>query len=244
MPLLDHFHPPLQPHHHWESFHSNWATRLADALNDQWLPPEFIAEEYTHAGSRLEIDVASFEQEPTEVGRQPQHHLTATLTPSAWSPPVAPYTIPAVFPDTFEVRVFSTTSGLTLVAAIELISPGNKDRPEARRAFATKCASYLYQGISLSIIDIVTNRQANLHNDTMRLMAADARYELPAEVNLYAVAYRPVLRRDQAEIDFWPATCALGMPLPTMPLRLTGDIFVPIDFETSYHEACRRRRLA
>lgn len=35
MPLLDHFHPPLHPRHHWESFHSNWATRLADALNDQ-----------------------------------------------------------------------------------------------------------------------------------------------------------------------------------------------------------------
>jgi pimeloyl-ACP methyl ester carboxylesterase len=32
MPLLDHFHPPLHPHHHWESFHSNWATRIAPAL--------------------------------------------------------------------------------------------------------------------------------------------------------------------------------------------------------------------
>ena len=32
MPLLDHFRPPLYPRHHWESFHSNWATRLADAL--------------------------------------------------------------------------------------------------------------------------------------------------------------------------------------------------------------------
>ncbi len=152
--------------------------------------------------------------------------------------------MPAVFPDTFAVRVFTTTSGLTLVAAIELISPGNKDRPEARRAFATKCASYLYQGISLSIIDIVTNRQANLHNDTMRLMAAATEYELAADVDLYAVAYRPVLRQERAEIDFWPATCAVGAPLPTLPLRLTDDLFVPIDFEASYQEACRRRRLA
>ena len=63
MPLLDHFHPPLHPQHHWESFHSNWATRLADLLNDRLLPPEYIAEEHTHAGTRLEIDVATFEQD-------------------------------------------------------------------------------------------------------------------------------------------------------------------------------------
>ena len=25
MPLLDHFHAPLAPHRHWESFHANWA---------------------------------------------------------------------------------------------------------------------------------------------------------------------------------------------------------------------------
>jgi hypothetical protein len=62
MPLLDHFHPPLHPRRHWESFPSNWATRLADALNDRWLPPEFLAEETTHAGGHLEIDVATYQQ--------------------------------------------------------------------------------------------------------------------------------------------------------------------------------------
>ena len=33
-------------------------------------------------------------------------------------------------------------------------------------------------------------------------------------------------------------------PLPLLPLRLTGDLFVPVDFEAAYQEACRRRRLA
>jgi hypothetical protein len=239
MPLLDHFHPPLHPLHHWESFHSNWATRLADTLNDQWLPPEFLAEEYTHAGARVEIDVATFERATTPGPTSP----VATAPTPVWVPAAAAYTIPAVFPDSFEVRVFSTTSGLTLVAAIELISPGNKDRPDERQAFATKCASYLYQGVSLIIIDIVTSRQANLHNDLMHLMATAPMSACPDEVNLYAVAYRPVLRQERAEIDIWPATCALGAPLPCLPLRLTGDFFVPVDFETSYQEACRHRRL-
>jgi hypothetical protein len=244
MPLLDHFHPPLNLQLPWDSFHSSWATRLADALNDQWLPPEFIAAEHTHAGPHLEIDVATFERPPQRPGALPNGPPAATLATGVWAPPAAAHTMPAVFPDTFEVRVFATTSGLTLVGAIELISPGNKDRPEERLAFATKCASYLYQGVSLALIDIATNRRTNLHNQILRLMGADAAWQLPEEVNLYAVAYRPVLRQERPEIDIWPVTCTVGAPLPVLPLRLTGDLFVPVDFESTYQEACRRRRLA
>jgi hypothetical protein len=152
--------------------------------------------------------------------------------------------MPAVFPHAFAVQVFNTTSGLTLVAAIELVSPGNKDRADERRAFAAKCASYLYRGISLVIIDVITSRRANLHNETMRLMETAPATHLPDDTWLCAVAYRPVLRQERAEIDLWTAPCAVGQPLPTMPLRLTGDLFVPVDFETSYQETCRRRRLA
>jgi hypothetical protein len=68
--------------------------------------------------------------------------------------------------------------------------------------------------------------------------------EIPAQAALYAVAYRPVLRGEPAEIDIWPAIFAVGDPLPELPLRLTGDLFVPVDFEASYQVACRRRRLA
>lgn len=243
MPLLDHFHPPLRDRFPWESFHSGWATRLADALNDQWLPSEFIAAEHTHAGAHLEIDVATFEQNANSEVSRPNGATTATLAPKVWVPPPAMRTMPAVFPDSFEVRVLSTTSGLTLVAAIELVSPGNKDRAEERLAFATKCASYLGQGISLIVIDIVTNRRANLHNETMRAMNASEEYFLADDTSLNAVAYRPVLRKDKPEIDLWTERCELGAPLPTMPLRLTGDLFVPVDFEAAYQETCKRRRL-
>ena len=46
----------------------------------------------------------------------------------------------------------STVTGATLVAAIELVSPGNKDRPEARLAFAAKCVSYLTRGVGLIVV--------------------------------------------------------------------------------------------
>lgn len=242
MPLRDHFHPPLTLQYPWDSFHSSWATRLADALNDDWLPPEYLAVEHTHIGTHLEIDVAALDRTAQRPDASPNGSAIATL-PRTWMPTAPARTMSAIFPIPFEVRVFSTTSGLTLVGAIELISPANKDRADERRAFATKCASYLYQGVSVVILDIVTNRRANLHNETMRLMQADANMDLPPEITLYGVAYRPVCRDEQTVIDVWTADCAIGAPLPTLPLRLNGDLFVPIDFETTYQEACRRRRI-
>jgi hypothetical protein len=56
------------------------------------------------------------------------------------------------------------------------------------------------------------------------------------------VAYRPVRREERPEIDLWPTTFHLGDALPLLPLRLTGDLFVPVDFEATYQETCRRRR--
>lgn len=40
MPLLDHFHPPLNKRPHWESFHSTWATLIARQLNLGQLPAQ------------------------------------------------------------------------------------------------------------------------------------------------------------------------------------------------------------
>lgn len=242
MPLFDHFQPPLYPHHHWESFHSNWATRIADGIA-ALLPPEFQVEEHTHAGPGFEIDVAAHERETSPQESVSAGPALATRVAPAYAPPVPDGTMPAAFPDTFEIRVFSTAAGLTLVAVIELVSPGNKDRPAQRRAFAAKCASYLAQGVSLIVVDIVTNRHANLHNDLMSLMETAADLEFPPEAVLYAAAYRPVRRGEQEEIDLWLRRLAIGAPLPTLPLRLTGDLFVAVDFEMAYQEACRRRRL-
>lgn len=242
MPLLDHFHPPLSTERRWESFHSSWATRLADALTERWLPPNYIAEEHAHFGPSIEIDVATFERETTTTAAEASGGV-ATMGPKVWSPSAAEGSFAAIFPDTFEVRVLSTDTGPKLVAAIELISPGNKDRATERRAFAIKCASYLYQGISVIIVDIVTNRRANLHNEILRLMDGGDSLQLPPESNLYAVAYQPLRRGQEDAIDVWRSPLALGQALPTLPLGLRADLVIPVDFEDTYAEACHRKRL-
>src|SRR5947209_10092644 len=229
MPLLDHFHPPLSAERRWESFHSSWATWIGDALTERWLPPNYIAEEHAHLGPSVEIDVATLKR-PGSANREEGGPARAAVGTVVWAPPAADGVLPAVFPDTFEVRVLSTDTGPRLVAAIELISPGNKDRPTERRAFATKVASYLYQGISVIIVDIVTNRRANLHNEVLRVMEANESLQLPAETSLYAVAYRPLRRSHGDEIDLWRAPVALGAALATLPLGLRADLVIPVDF--------------
>jgi len=181
MPLLDHFHSPLAPRRHWESFHVNWAGAMADALNEHLLPEGYFAEEHAQIGARVEIDVATFDDSRSS---SPGGGPITTLPARVWAPPAAAMVIPAAFPDRFEVLVFESEGGAQLVAAIELVSPANKDRDAHRQAFAIKCASYLCQGISVIVIDIVTSRRANLHNEMMRLMGHGA--EEPVGAHFHA----------------------------------------------------------
>lgn len=117
--------------------------------------------------------------------------------------------MPCVFPGAFRVRVFRNEGGAILVGAIELASPGNKDRAEARRAFAAKCANYLYEGVSLIVVDVVSNRHGNLHNEIVDLMRCEPRFHFGREESLYGVGYRPV-HRDSADVRRYVADGAIS----------------------------------
>src|SRR6202521_59726 len=130
MPLLDHFHPPVSERRSWEGFHGLWAAALVEKLNRDILADEYYADMQVHVGSQVEVDIATLD-ESKETGAR-GGAATATLAP-AWAPPATNLVVPTVFPDDIEVQVFATSTGATLVGAIELVSPGNKDRPETRR---------------------------------------------------------------------------------------------------------------
>jgi hypothetical protein len=245
MPLLDHFHPPLQGERHWESFHSLWASALVGSLNGQDLPAGYFAEVQVHVGPRIEVDVATWEEEERATARSESsgNGGTATLAAPVWAPAATDMEMPAVFPDEMEVRVFSAAAGPTLVAAVELVSPGNKDRPEYRQAFAAKCATYLQQGVGLVIVDVVTARQANLHDELVHLLGLGSEFNFPGGATLCTTAYRPTLRKDVGRIGVWARPLAIGQPLPVMPLPLRGYGCVPLHLEASYTEARQRSRL-
>jgi hypothetical protein len=238
MPLLDHFHPPLFPHRSWESFHGFWIAHLAGSFNMRPNRYGFLAEANVHIGITIAADVAAFEED-TPTGERPNGAVA--MATEVWAPPQPPLVVPVDFVglETFEIRIYDQERARTLVAAVELVSPGNKDRPESRRAFLDKCATYLREGISVVVVDIVTSRRHNFHAALMELLNCDEAAVRAVDSDLYAVAYRVHLVGQRTQLDAWPAALALGAPLPTMPLWLTQSLCVPLDLEAGYQAACR-----
>lgn len=230
MPLHDHFHPPLQGRRDWHAFHHAWATYLAADVNHH-LPEGYFAEPNIHFG--IEIDVAALD----ENGKAP-----ATGTTGGWTPPAPVITAPfAVITDIVEIRVFRNEDGPILAGAIELVSPSNKDRPSERDAFVAKCLGYLHGGAGLLIVDIVTERRANLHEQLLaRLPLAGVP---PLTSPLYATAYRPVQQEADVHLEIWQEALAIGGRLPTLPLGLRGGLRLPVDLEATYNHTCRELRI-
>ena len=234
MPLLDHFAPDADLELNWESFHSTWANTIRNALRQQ-LPKRFVALVNVHLGTFVAADVAEFERSIAESEQTGNGGGGVAL--QTWSPPAAQVTLPAVFPDDLEVRVFDTRGGAQLVAVIELVSPSNKDRETTRRAFAAKSAAYLQRGLGLIVVDVVTGTRFNLHNEMVRLMDLDKRFELPEADTLCAVAYRPTSRNGENQIETWPVPLTIGGSLPILPLALRGAMTIPVDLEATYSQA-------
>jgi hypothetical protein len=246
MPLLDHFHPPVSQRRGWEGFHALWTAELVAYLNGGVLAEEFFADAQIHVGGAVEVDVAAL---TAADAAEPAHGsangpATATAVAATWAPPATALVMPTVFPDDIEVRVFATAAGATLVGAVELVSPGNKDRTQTRRAFAAKCAAYLTRGIGLVVVDIVTSRLANLHNDVVELVGHGPPFVLDPAGPTYAVAYRPSRQPGGDQIELWPVPLAVGSSLPVLPLGLRNAGVVPLDLDATYREACRRSRLS
>jgi hypothetical protein len=240
MPLLDHFHPPLRGPYPWEGFHHAWATCIVQQLNKDILPRDFFAIPEISLGAELEIDVATLES------AQPSGEESKGPGAADYSPPRPKFSAQVSFAqlEGIEVRVYQKRDGAELRAAIELVSPANKDRTETRRTFAAKCASYLRHGIGLVIVDVVTSRSANMHEELFALLEVKGRPAVwKSTTGLYAVAYRPVPVLKKPRVEVWPEVLKLGKALPVMPLWLRLDLCVPVRFEESYLNTCRSLRI-
>lgn len=238
MPLRDHFHPPLDLEVDWGSFHSAWANTLVRRFNERILPARYRAQPELRLGQQVVVDVATLERESSIESGGGNGVATAV-----WAPATVSRSTVVTFParDVFEIRV--TDPRRRLVAAIELVSESNKDRPDARRDFAIKCASYLQQQVSVVIVDAVTSRQSDLYGELRSLLNLPAGPEWPSDPPVYAVALRTTKEGESWHLDAWEESMAVGAALPTLPLWLASDLAVPVELEETYAETCKVLRI-
>jgi hypothetical protein len=236
MPLRDHFHPPLDELASWEELHGQWPATIVQQLR-KTLPVGYVAAPRVHAGSQVEIDVAAYERDIDSPS--PSRENGGPVT-TVWAPAAPTVAVETELPDydEYEVRVYDAHRGRRLVAAIEIVSPANKDRSEHRNTFVAKCAAMLQKGVAVSIVDVVMTRRFNLYADLMAFIGQSDPTLGPEPPPLYAASGRWAPKGERAFLQTWSHLLTVGQPLPTLPLWLADHLVVPLDLEQSYEQAC------
>jgi hypothetical protein len=209
------------------------------------LPQRYVAEPQVHLGSSIEIDGATYEEDDADSPSAGERDNCGGVATAVWAPPRPTLAVATDLPalDEYEVRVYDTKSGRRLVAAVEIVSPANKDRPEHRRVFVAKCAALLQNRVCVAIVDLVTTRSSNLYHDLMELFGQTDPSLADGPPPLYAVACRWARNGDAWLLETWTHPLAPGHPLPTLPLWLAENLAIPLELELSYEETCRILRI-
>ncbi|MBI3360224.1 MAG: DUF4058 family protein [Chloroflexi bacterium] len=230
---LHHWPNPRVP---WLSFHSHWIVRLVEYLNQDILPPGFRARP-TELVVGIEPDVLLLQDADRPDAGLPTGPQTglgeATLT--ATIPPPADLPL---------VGIYSSYDTSRLVAAIELVSPGNKDRTEAVVAFVEKVLFLLQEGVHVMVVDVVSAPRHPLRRDILGRLGRD---EVVVETDrLWLASYCSLpssAPRAQLEVREWARSVSVGQPLPALPLFLRADqLWVTVDLETTYAATLRAGR--
>lgn len=238
MPLRDHFRPPVTNRASWEELHGLWPGIIAVRLNSL-LPPDYRSGVKIHLGSVVEVDVAAFELQNSE----PSDSSEPSDAALAWraASPMVLLDSDELTPPEYEVRVYDQRYSRRLVAAVEIVSPRNKDRTEARNAFVSKCHALLQEEVCVVIVDPVTERSGNLYAELAERLGA--RPPATADRSLYAVSCRARSSRRGHRVEAWEHPLEVGSPLPTLPLWISESQYVPLELERTYEETCKGLRI-
>ncbi len=216
----------LQPgdFHH---FHQIWISAIANALNGGLLPPEYMALAEQVTGRPIP-DVVTLQ----------------TRTPRKDSGGVAVATAP---PTARVIAKFNRINYAkranriairhgrgTVVAIIEIVSPGNKDSPNAIRSFVEKAADILNQGVNLLVVDLFppTPRDPQGIHKAIWDEFGDEPFEAlpgkPLTVASYIGGDLPVA---------YVESIGVGDPLPSLPIFLSDATYIPSPLEETYQQA-------
>lgn len=210
------------------------------------LPEGYVAEPRSNLGTYYEIDLCAFEGTGESEGNgNYRHDGDDGVVTMPWTAPAPSLTIEAELPEqyAYEVLVFDLERERELVAAVEIASPANKDRPESRQLFVSKCATLVQKGVCVSIVDLVTVRHFNLYCELLAMIGRKDPAFSPVPPWTYAATYRQRKVNQKPLTESWAYPLIVGQPLPPLPIWLNESLSVSLDLESSYEDACRSLRI-
>ncbi len=118
-----------------------------------------------------------------------------------------------------------------LVAVVEIVSPGNKDRTHALRSFVRKAKKLIDRGIHLLVIDLFppsVRDPFGIHKAIWDQFKEEP-FELLVDKPLTVASYSA-----GSENVAYVNSIGVGDELPDMPIFLTEDQYVPCPLEATY----------
>jgi hypothetical protein len=212
----------------FHAFHQSWTVTLCNALNAGGLPPDYFALPEQNIRGPIP-DVFTLKLSP---GAEEQSNGITALA-VATAPPRARLIKRS------EVDVYADKANRItvrhrhgdVVAMIEILFPGNKSSRLEFRALVEKSAELLRQGVHLLIIDLFPpgKRDPRGIHKAIWDEFEEEDFELPPDKPLTLAAY------DAG----WPKVAyveqvAVGDVLPSMPLFLKPEAYVPAPLEATY----------
>jgi hypothetical protein len=242
MPLRDHFRSPLADVRSWDELHGGWPMMIVQELI-KVLPEPYFAAPGVHLGTLYEVDIGTYRR-PLEEASDLDFAKGAAAV-AAYAPPKPTLTLEPFLPnqDVYEVRIYDSRRNRHLVAAIEIVSPSNKDRPENRATFVAKAATLLKSNICVSIVDVASTFDFSLYAVLMEFLNGVDPALGSEPPPMYAATLRMRYEDRRRMMDNWYHPLAIGQPLPTLPIWLTETNAISLDLESSYQETCRALRI-
>lgn len=224
----------------WDSVHPLWINALLYWTQDR-LPAGYRA----YLGSVPGLTIAAASGRP-DIGVR-----TAPPVAEAGAAARSEVLVPAPEPDFHAIAVLPSEPAAALhvfymgqlVAAIELVSPRNKDRPSSREFYRNRYLGYLWSGIHLMLVDM---HRRPVGFSFIEAMAAELQCRFPTGLPPHVVSWNTGGRTPEGGqfLDGWYRALTVGEPLPTVQLALTADRSLLVDVAHTYTKAARRAYLS
>jgi hypothetical protein len=223
----------------WDSVHQLWITSLLYWLQER-LPVGYRA----YLGSVPGLTIAAEPGRPDlSVRTWPSPDPQGGATPAAalLEGPEPDFHAVSLLGPELQSAVHIFHQG-RLVAAVELVSPRNKDRPSSREFYRNRYLGYLWSGVHLLLVDV---HRRPMGFSFVEAIAAEMQCAFPAGLPPHAVSWNVGGRTPEGGrfLDGWYRPLVVGEALPTLPLTLATERRLQIDLERTYAEAARRAYL-